>query len=183
MSEQRSSSAKAERAAIVQWLREQATTRSWGFIRPTPEAKIAEQIADAIERGEHHAPEPTDSAGLMHDSVHKNEEGARPAKSAKVAPPLTGAQLEEKHGFEPVPEYRRDPFVRPMRIMVDGFAPEGQTPNNRPAYVCVQCMAVISENAPCPHCFEPERFAKLDLSTARPHGADCDCSACLPPTY
>lgn len=43
---------------------------------------------------------------------------------------LTGAELAEKHGFEPIPEYRLDPFVRPMRIMVGGFAPGNETPNN-----------------------------------------------------
>lgn len=43
----------SERARIVEWLREQATARSWGSIRVPPEAKIAEQIASAIERGDH----------------------------------------------------------------------------------------------------------------------------------
>lgn len=29
--------------------------------------------------------------------------------------PLTGRQLAERHGFEPVPDWAKDPFVRPMR--------------------------------------------------------------------
>jgi hypothetical protein len=54
---------------------------------------------------------------------------------------------------------------RPMRIMVDGFAPGNETPNNRPAYICVQCQAVIPENAPCPHCFDGERLAALPFTS------------------
>jgi hypothetical protein len=75
--------------------------------------------------------------------------------------PLTGADLAEKYGFEPVPDWKKDPFVRPMRIMVDGFAPNGQEPNNRVAYLCVQCQKVVPENAPCPHCSDAERLAAL----------------------
>jgi hypothetical protein len=45
--------------------------------------------------------------------------------------PLTGDDLAEKHGFEPIPDHLKDPFVRPMRIMVDGYAPAGKEPNNR----------------------------------------------------
>jgi len=33
----------------------------------------------------------------------------------EVVKPLTGAELAEKHGFEPVPDWKKDPFVRPMR--------------------------------------------------------------------
>lgn len=45
------------------------------------------------------------------------------AEYAVVTPsaskPLTGAELAEKHGFEPVPDWKKDPFVRPMRIAED----------------------------------------------------------------
>lgn len=33
-----------------------------------------------------------------------------------VSKPLTGAELAERHGFEPIPDWKKDPFVRPMRI-------------------------------------------------------------------
>ncbi len=42
-----------ERARIVAWLREQAQAYAYGFMRLPPEAKMAERIADAIERGDH----------------------------------------------------------------------------------------------------------------------------------
>ena len=35
---------------------------------------------------------------------------------ASVCMPLTGAELAEKHGFEPIPDHLKNPFVRPMRF-------------------------------------------------------------------
>ena len=37
--------------------------------------------------------------------------------------PLTGAELAEKYGFEPVPDWKKDPFVRPMRPLDEEEGP------------------------------------------------------------
>jgi hypothetical protein len=37
---------------VVTWLRERAQAYAWGFMRPPPESKIADRLADALERGE-----------------------------------------------------------------------------------------------------------------------------------
>lgn len=39
-------------AGIVTWLRERAQAYAWGFMRLPPETKMAERLADALERGE-----------------------------------------------------------------------------------------------------------------------------------
>lgn len=39
-------------ANIVVWLRERAQAHAYGFMRPPPESKMADRLADALERGE-----------------------------------------------------------------------------------------------------------------------------------
>jgi hypothetical protein len=87
------------------------------------EARVAEVEAEvsALE----------DETTRQRDRAKKAERRVEELEAVTSAPrPLTGAELAEKHGFEPVPHWKMDPFVRPMRIMVDGFAPNGQEPNN-----------------------------------------------------
>lgn len=50
-------------ASIVTWLRERAQAYAWGFMRPPPESKLAERLADALERGEWKDPEPCAGCG------------------------------------------------------------------------------------------------------------------------
>lgn len=38
-------------------------------------------------------------------------------RAPSVSGPLTGAELAAKHGFEPVPDWKKDPFVRPMVVL------------------------------------------------------------------
>lgn len=48
-------------ASIVAWLRERAQAHAYGFMRPPPETKIADRLADALERGEWKGPEGSDT--------------------------------------------------------------------------------------------------------------------------
>ncbi len=100
----------------------------------TEESESAQRVVDSMLRGSPNAVRNSlddlrtgglHPDGLLHDSVHEEMSGARPARAVRST-----AELVEKYGFEPVPDHRKDPFVRPMRIMVDGFAPNGQEPNN-----------------------------------------------------
>ncbi len=57
-------------ASIVTWLRELAQTYAWGYVRPPPESKIADRLADALERGEWKDLEPCDGCDRSRPSCN-----------------------------------------------------------------------------------------------------------------
>ncbi len=64
--------------------------------------------------------------------------------TASVSKPLTGAELAEEHGFEPVPDWKKDPFVRPMRPMdtLSNRETDPEDPNPRTSEACSNCGAL-----------------------------------------
>ncbi len=62
--------------------------------------------------------------------------GTHSTASVGEAKPLTGAELAEKHGFEPIPDWKKDPFVRPMLPVEPGHnEPDDHGPEDLPPVV------------------------------------------------